>query len=202
MTAPHSEPQPKTDQPPPDGRSLLVRHLGGDVGAFRELMTMFASPIYSYISRCGVAPAERDDLFQEIFCRIHRGAPRFDHTRPIKPWIFTIAANTVRTHFSRHVPKNIVQLHKEHEKVDRDTPLKQLEGREAVRQIEAMVAELPSPQREVVLLCCIEQLSQKDVSTTLGLPINTVKTHLYRARLHLAKRLAANQLKADREVTR
>ena len=161
---------------------------------------MFASPIYSYISRCGVAPGERDDLFQEVFCRVHRGASKYDQTRPLKPWIFTIAANTVRTHFSRHVPKNVVQLHQDHDRVDSKTPLDQLEGREAIHQIETMVAELPSPQREVVLLCCIEQLSQKEVSETLGLPVNTVKTHLHRARLHLAKRLAADRLKASREV--
>ena len=55
-----------------------------------------------------------------------------------------------------------------------------------VRQIH----RLPLAQREVLVLACIENLPQKEVAEILGLPVNTVKTHLRRARLVLVDRLA------------
>ena len=46
-----------------------------------------------------VREAERDDLFQSIVLKIHEAAARYQPARPLAPWLFTIAANTVRNHF-------------------------------------------------------------------------------------------------------
>ena len=51
------------------------------------------------------------------------------------------------------------------------------------------------------MLCCIEQLPQDDVAATLGMPVNTVKTHLRRARIALAQALARRRAVLRREVS-
>ena len=57
-----------------DERRLLPMHSEGYAGAFRELVERYRAPVYGYLVRCGVAPAMRDDLFQDIFMRIHTAA--------------------------------------------------------------------------------------------------------------------------------
>jgi RNA polymerase sigma-70 factor (ECF subfamily) len=79
-------------------RSWLGRHYRGDQSAFPALLTAYRRPIYSYLVRSGVAEAERDDLFQSIFLKIHAAAKSYKPSLPLAPWLFTIAANTVRNH--------------------------------------------------------------------------------------------------------
>ena len=67
----------KDDAGAGDERELLLRHLGGEPGAFADLVSRYRAPVYSYLLRCGVAEPDRDDLFQEIFIRIHRSASRY-----------------------------------------------------------------------------------------------------------------------------
>ena len=59
------------------------------------LVSRYRAAVYSYLVRCGVAEADRDDLFQEIFIRIHRAASRYRPDCPLHPWLFTIVANAV-----------------------------------------------------------------------------------------------------------
>ena len=55
--------------------------------------------IGAYLVRAGVAEADRDDLFQAVFLRVHKAAGSYQPSRPLAPWLFTIVANVVRNHF-------------------------------------------------------------------------------------------------------
>ena len=184
--------------------TLLSRYVEGDQSAFAELMKTYSTPIYSYLSRCGVPTVERDDLFQEIFCKVHCGAPSFDSNKPLRPWLYTIAVNTVRNHLKRVSREKVVPFpaHTEVHAPATESPLVSLEGREVAQWLEDQLDELPEPQREILLLCRVEQLSQKEVAEILGLPVNTVKTHLHRARLHIARALVRYKAQQQREASR
>src|SRR5436190_826972 len=91
-------------------RALLERHRGGDRAAFAELVAVFRSPIYGYLTRCGVSPSERDDLFQEVFLRVHRAASEAPPIGPVAPWLFAIAVNQVRSHFRKVRVRAIVHV--------------------------------------------------------------------------------------------
>ena len=62
--------------------------------------------------------------------------------------------------------------------------------RETLAWLERALLALPPMQREVLLLTAVVGLRQLDVAQSLNLPLNTVKTHLRRARLALAAGLA------------
>ncbi len=176
-------------------RTWLTRHCRGDASAFPALLEAYRRPVYGYLVRSGVAEADRDDIFQSIFLKIHAAAQSYDPTRPLGPWLFTIVANTVRNHFRvQAVPITTVP---------RDDPLDPLdppdpnpgperiaEARETIAWLEEALLALPPAQREVLLLITIVGLRQQDVAYSLNLPLNTVKTHLRRARLALAAGLA------------
>jgi RNA polymerase sigma-70 factor (ECF subfamily) len=184
-----------------EGR-LLVRHCRGDGDAFARFVAFYRRPVYGYLVRCGVDEPSRDDLFQEVFLRIHGAAATYHPERPVKPWVFAIAANVVRDHYRRSRSGADVPAPDPSEtRADAPDGQQLLEARETVAWIEREVAALPLSQREVVALCCIEQLPQEDVAATLGIPVNTVKTHLRRARIALAQALARRKAALRREVS-
>ncbi len=185
----------------PEEGQILVRHREGDADAFRELVSRYRAPVYAYLVRCGVDPSQRDDLFQDIFLKVHGAAHAYDPAHPLHPWMFTIVANTVRSHFRRARVRKLVQFERAPEPTTpADYGQQQLEAEEMAGWLSEAIAQLPLPQREVVLLSCLENWVQKDVAEALAIPVNTVKTHLRRARLELAKALVRRQGAFKREV--
>ncbi len=176
-------------------RRWLTRHCRGDASAFPALLEAYRRPVYGYLVRSGVAEADRDDLFQSIFLKIHATAQSYDPTRPLGPWLFTIVANTVRNHFrAQAVPIATVPRDDPLDPFDppdpNPGPERTAEARETIAWLEDALLALPPAQREVLLLVTIVGLRQRDAANALNLPLNTVKTHLRRARLALAAGLA------------
>ncbi len=176
-------------------RTWLTRHCRGDASAFPALMEAYRRPVYGYLVRSRVAEADRDDIFQSIFLKIHAAAETYDPTRPLGPWLFTIVANSLRNHFrAQAVPITTVPRDDSRDPLDPPDPNPGpehiAEARETVAWLEEALLALPLAQREVLLLVTIVGLRQQDVANSLNLPLNTVKTHLRRARLALAAGLA------------
>lgn len=179
-------------------RTWLPRHVRGDAGAFEALLQAYRRPVFSYLVRIGVAAAERDDLFQSIFLKIHLAAASYQSTRPLRPWLFTIVANTVRNHF-RDARSRSAEVPSEHAAEVGDPvpgPDRIAEARQLVSWLEEAISRLPQAQREVLLLVAVADLAQQQVAEALSMPLNTVKTHLRRARLGLAEALSRREARA------
>jgi len=175
-----------------DPREPLLRHREGDAEAFAVLVAEYRRPVYSYLIRCGVAETDRDDLFQSVFLKIHRAAAQYRAELPAHPWIFTIVANEVRTHLRRRRIRELVfAAPAAHEPADpAPDGERAVAARETVAWLEEEIRRLPLTQREVLILASLESRPLSEVAQALGLPLNTVKTHLRRARLLLSEKLA------------
>jgi RNA polymerase sigma-70 factor (ECF subfamily) len=146
-------------------RSWLGRHYRGDQSAFPALLTAYRRPIYSYLVRSGVAEAERDDLFQSIFLKL-------------APWLFTIAANTVRNHLRGRSKAKTTAIEDDPQELADPAPGPEqvAQARESLAWLEEALAVLPAVQREIVLSTTVLGLRQEDVAQALNMPLNTVKT--------------------------
>lgn len=69
-------------------------------------------------------------------------------------------------------------------------PEEQVDRAATLSWLEQQITELPVTQRDVLVLSTVKGLRMKEIAKVLRLPENTVKTHLRRARLALAERLA------------
>ena len=74
-------------------------------------------------------------------------------------------------------------------------------ARQTATWLEEEIRRLPFMQREVLVLACIENLAHKEIAAALELPLNTVKTHLRRARLALVRQLARRNASMQREFS-
>ncbi|MFH1076378.1 MAG: RNA polymerase sigma factor [Pseudomonadota bacterium] len=181
---------------------LLKRHVAGDTNAFPQLVGLFRARVYSYLSRCGINAQTRDDIFQEVFIKIHIAAATYNSDLPLDPWVFTIVANTVRTHYRKERVREMVkedQYVQEHEALD-NTQQDILEAAQTARWLNKAIQTLPFQQRETLALCSLENMSHSEAATALNIPVNTVKTNLRRARMSLAKLLTRRMAIEHSEV--
>lgn len=178
--------------PVTDARDPLLRHRDGDPEAFAALVADYRRPVYSYLIRCGVAEGDRDDLFQAAFLRIHRAAPQYRAELPSHPWIFTIVANEVRSYLRRRRVRELVFASPAEREPEDTAPggERAAQARETVAWLEGQIRLLPLAHREVLILVSLEGRPLAEVAQALGVPLNTVKTHLRRARLVLSQKLA------------
>ena len=178
---------------PPERREpverLLVAHREGDEDAFAKLVERYRRPVYGYLVHAGIAEPDRDDLFQDIFIKIHQQAHRYDETRPLHPWLFTVVANTVRSYFRKQKVRSLFIREPETDDVRDEAPDGEAmaSAKETKTWLARAIRALPTPQREVLILATIENLPLNDIASMLDMPLSTVKTHVRRARLRLVE---------------
>ena len=173
-------------------RNWLPRHCRGDVSAFAELMGAYRTLVFTFLQRYGVRADERDDLFQEIFLKIHLAADSYQPSQPLRPWIVTIVLNTVRN-ARRKQGRAFWLAARAGEMKPGTAPAtdRVVNDRATVEWLEGRIGQLPAVQREVLVLSTLKGLRMQDVAAVMQLPENTIKTHLRRARVNLAGQLAA-----------
>jgi RNA polymerase sigma-70 factor, ECF subfamily len=89
--------------------SLMARYAAGDAEAFDELFRRYEPRSYTFFLKRTGSPERAQDLYQELFLRIHRARDRYDAGRPFAPWLFQIARRLLvddgrRAHRSQEVP--------------------------------------------------------------------------------------------------
>lgn len=168
------------------------------------LVREFRARVFGYLTRCGVPHADREDLFQEVFLRVHR-AESTQGEAPTAPWIMAITVNVVRSHFRKVSVRSVVLLDASPEEgvASNDTgPEHALSAKQAVSWLEAAMLKLPLEQREALILCAVDGLELADAAKALDASIDTVKTRLRRARLALVEARTRLHVRAEREESR
>lgn len=127
---------------------------------------------------------EAEDLVQETYAKALKGFSSFQAGTNFRAWMYRILRNTFLT--SRAGMKSFTPLEDESGDevlaVADETPEKILLQRMDEELIHKALDALPVNYREVLLLCDVEEMSYRDIATTLGIPIGTVMSRLSRAR--------------------
>ena len=168
------------------------------------LVGEFRARVFGYLTRCGVPFADREDLFQEVFLRVHRSEGQPEDA-PTAPWIMAITVNVVRSHFRKVSVRSVVLLDANPDDgvASSDTgPERALSAKQAVAWLEAAMLKLPLEQREALILCAVDGLELADAAEALDVSVDTVKTRLRRARLALVEARARLSVRAEREESR
>ena len=174
-----------------DDAALLARLRTGDTRAFEELVTTYQHRLFGVALRMLGSRAEAEEIAQETFLRAHRALGEFRGEARLGTWLYAIA--------SRLCLNRLAAASRRHEVPD-DTALQQqpaegadaaavLEQRELQAALHDAVAALPEERRIVVVLRDLEGLAYEEIAEVLGLPLNTVRSRLHRARLDLKAKL-------------
>ncbi len=182
---------------PTSDEILMAAYQAGSDAAFGELYERHAGSIYAFLVRRLGDAALAQDVYQEVFLRVHRARDTYDPARPFRAWLFGIAHNLLTdTHRSRHRVPETRSLDTpvanpdddDAERPTRDEPLAELRSPEelaAVRQstsaLGRALSALPSDEATVLILARLEGLSYDDIGTILGRSAGATKQLAYRA---------------------
>jgi len=172
-------------------RGLVEDAARGDREAFDELVRRYQGQIVNLARALTSVDADAEDLAQDAFVRVWRNLPAFRFESTFKTWLYGVALNVIRTYRGRRARLRRLIWSPSPERDDED-PLARaavddrIEQPMALRQaIDRALATLPAEMREAVVLRDVQGLEYREIAETLGVPIGTVESRIFRARKRL-----------------
>lgn len=178
---------------------LVARVQRGDKRAFDLLVLKYQRKIMRLLSRLIRDPAEIEDVAQEAFIKAYRALPQFRGESAFYTWLYRIAVNTARNwqqaSSRRPITQNVIE-NEDGETFDQidnltdiNTPESMLASQQIVETVNAAMNALPDDLRTAIILREIEGMSYEDIAQTMGCPIGTVRSRIFRAREAIAQQL-------------
>ncbi len=175
--------------------ALVARAQQGETLAFEVLVLKYQRRVAASIRR--LVPEDRliEELTQEVFVSVYLALATFKPEGSFAAWLFTIARNTARSYLRS------AQNRQDDRPLDVQADAAELErfglapsvddeamARQLFECLDAEVAALPEAQRQALLMREVDGLEYQAIATALGQPLNTVKSHIFRAREAVARR--------------
>lgn len=171
--------------------ALMARYADGEAAAFDELFRRYEPRAYAYFLRRTRSRERAQDLYQELFLRIHRARDRYDPARPFAPWLFQIAHRLLvddarRAHRAHEVPL-----------ARREPRAEAPDGEDRARRRELLgqaLAALSWEERHILVSTKLEGVAYAELAAQLGKSAAAVRKVASRAlqRLRAAPPFAAS----------
>ncbi len=196
----------KSDSQKPTDAELLAQFAEGDEAAFRELVNRYKNGLYAFLRQFLNYQDMVEDAFQETFLQLFTSRASFDTSRPLRPWLFTIAANKAKDALRKRqrtaaIPIGTIAESQEMSFDDvlntltsdsSTMPYEELQKSETASRVGQIIAEMPENLRVILILAYFNKFSYKQMAHILSIPIGTVKSRLHTAVGRFAKEWKAS----------
>jgi RNA polymerase sigma-70 factor (ECF subfamily) len=152
--------------------------------------------IVGWLRRHGVAPADTQDLAQEIFVIMWRHWAEYDQERPLRAWLAGIAHKVVARYNLRR--QRFVAQERLEVRDPAPTPDEQVAAGQARGLLWRALDRLAPAQRTILVMHDLEEIPVRDVAAAEGVPLFTAYTRLRTARRNLAEAMTALQREGQR----
>jgi RNA polymerase sigma-70 factor (ECF subfamily) len=165
---------------------LMAAFARGSQDAFSVLFLRYKQPLFGFFRRRLAEPSQAEELTQETFLALLRASSRYQACALFRTYLYAIGLKILRAHRRKAAFRaTFLGVQPEHREPAAESSFDaELLVREAVRKLERL-------DREILMLREFEQLSYAEIAEVLSLPINTVRSRLFRARMALHDLLAA-----------
>lgn len=179
-------------------KRLIKKIKKGDHQAFAEMVDKYKNKVYVICFRMVGNKQEAEDLSQETFLRAYRYIEQYDMERKFSTWLFRIATNLSIDALRRRKPG--VSLDAELPGTEglaleailpdnQASPDEKMVQNELETAVQKEIQRLPEKYRTAIVLKYLEDLSLKEISEIMEIPVATVKTRIHRGREQLRKYL-------------
>lgn len=163
--------------------------------SFRAIFDRYYVPVQRFFAKRVFSAEDRLDLTQETFLRVYKGIGGFRGEAQFGTWLFRIAHNTYLKWLRKADRPEVFiggddseVIENGHASVD-PNPLDKAMGRERRLVVRKAIADLPDQMRKCTQLRIEQDLSYREIASTMRLSIETVKVHLFQARKKLKESL-------------
>ncbi len=173
-------------------RELIVDVQNGNILAFETLVRRYEFPLLRFVARILNNEEDAQEVTQDTFLNVYKGIDRIDPTRKFSSYLYTAGKNLAITLLrakKKEFPLNEEIL--EDGEFDGYHKIIKEEEKDKVRKA---ISYLGKKYQKIVKLYYFNDLSYKEIAIKLSIPINTVRTHLRRAKGELRKVLENEEL--------
>jgi RNA polymerase sigma-70 factor (ECF subfamily) len=171
-----------------DDLLIISQIVSGQKDLFRLLVKRHERAVYGFGLSFYRNPEDASDFTQEVFLKVYRNLPRFEGRSRFSTWLYKIAYNTAINGIKRNVDYH--SLADEDEIRGSDNPERSLIRNAAKEAVQKAIEELPERYRICVDLFFFYDRSYQEIEEITGFPVNTVKSHVFRAKKLLKESLA------------
>jgi RNA polymerase sigma-70 factor, ECF subfamily len=176
------DPNAMSPSPSPSPAPMLAPAPPVAPPSFDEVYESYFGFVWRSVLNRGIPPWGVDDVVQEVFIVVHRKLAGFEGRSSLRTWLAMVVRRVVADHVRKrgNAPAG--------EALDGDSvsqlqgPAEALEAKAAARILDALLAEMTEPQREVFILHEIEQMTGREIAEITTTNENTVHTRLRAAR--------------------
>jgi RNA polymerase sigma-70 factor (ECF subfamily) len=176
-----------------DSELVLVSRLRqGDTAAFDAVHAEFNARLFSFLARLSCRRDVAEDLLEETWLRLVSQSARLSPDTRLGPWLFAVARNL---HVSYRRSRAMEESHAAGfvglwpSGLPQPSPFEEAAASETDRRLEAALAALPAPSREVLLLVAVEGLRPAEAAAVCGTTPEAMRQRLSRARTQLTRLL-------------
>ena len=165
---------------------LISKAQNGDEGAFKFLMTKYYPRVYASLFAYTKSKEDSEDLTQLTFIKVWQKIHSFRGDSAFFTWIYRIAINLAKNHFSSSASKkdkvNISADEAEFDIPSYHNPESSLMHNQSLQKIQSYVKTLPESLKTAFTLREVDGKSYEEISIITGTPIGTVRSRIFRAR--------------------
>jgi RNA polymerase sigma factor (sigma-70 family) len=176
-----------------DDLSLVQKCLQGNTHSFRLLYQKYSPRVKSILYQL-CEPSSLDDLVQEVFLRVWKGLPKFRASAAFSTWLYRITWNVAYDQKHTSMQKR-AQIQTLLEKMPSQQEAPDLMTMHYQDLVQRGLSSLSFDHRTILVLHDLEEVPQKEVAEILEIPLGTVKSRLFHARLALRQFLQAQGVK-------
>ena len=188
-----------------DERLLIQRVKAGDQKAFEVIFSRYVNRVYRQAFKLVGNEADAEDVVQEVFLLVYRKAQSFLGKSEFSTWLYRLTANAALTKLRQRKKEKEVSLDEYLPKFRKDghhlvRPVvdwtQDIDKFVAIKEYSQIITEameqLSPTDKAVVMMSDMEEMSNPEISETLGISVQAVKARLHRARLFLRGKFTAH----------
>lgn len=186
----------------PGEQTLIEDILKGDRHQFDILVTRYRNQVFRFLLKFIDDPVQAEDLAQETFIAAFQNLESFQGNAKFLTWLLGIARNKVINDINRagkRRSKMISNQMLENHQSTEDTPLEYAEKKQRLSLLKKAIDQLEPDLKEVLVAVSMEGLSYDEVANMQDIPVGTVKSKLFRARMILRKSLNKKKMNISKK---
>jgi RNA polymerase sigma-70 factor, ECF subfamily len=169
---------------------LVLLAQAGDRNAFNDLFLLVQEKLYRYINHITQDKVMSDDLFQEVLITVFKNIRWLREPEFFRSWMYRIATRAAfkalkkKKRFKETSLEELGELKKHLPDAEAQIILK-----ETLESVSSVISDLSPASRSVLSLHYLEEMSLKEISSLVDIPIGTVKSRLAYGILKLREKM-------------
>lgn len=176
---------------PADEAIIQLIQAGNGSMAFERLVRDYRRRVFGLAYGILRDRGAAEDLAQEVFVKIWHALPRYDGRAQLSTWIYAITRNAAIS--ALRARRRTLSLTDPAVQAEVDGIASPCAGPPGDAALRRCVEGLPDLQRQAITLYYLDERPVEEVADMMGIPVNTAKTHLHRARARLAALLGVEE---------